>query len=108
MASSEADATGREQAEEFVALGAAARSLNLSREEASRETPRAWTTLPASGLRRRPEPLTAALEARRSRRRSARYRAARPSGLPQAAVMSDRHHGEGVGRRPTARRPECV
>jgi len=38
MASSEADATGREQAEEFVALGAAARSFNLSREEASRET----------------------------------------------------------------------
>jgi cyanophycinase len=37
MASSEADASGQEQAEEFVALGAQARSLNLSREEAARD-----------------------------------------------------------------------
>lgn len=37
MASSEAAATGQEQAEEFIALGAQARSLNLSREEAARD-----------------------------------------------------------------------
>jgi cyanophycinase len=37
MASSEAEAGGNEQVEEFAALGARARSLNLSREQASRE-----------------------------------------------------------------------
>jgi cyanophycinase len=37
MASSEAEASGTAQVEEFVALGARASSLNLSREQASRE-----------------------------------------------------------------------
>jgi cyanophycinase len=37
MASSEAEASGKEQVEEFAALGARASSLNVSREQASRE-----------------------------------------------------------------------
>lgn len=109
MASGEAEATGLEQAQEFVALGAEAQSLNLSHEQASLETAvRAFDDATGiwfcGGDQSR---LTAALKGTPVEARiHARYRAGAAVGGTSAgaAVMSDPMI-TGDERRPGGERP---